>query len=419
MKYECSFCGKPADGLYMFESSVNNKIYVCEECVNYAHAHLEDFHNVEEADSNEKVRKECLTPSMIRSFLDEYVIGQTYAKQLLSVAVYNHMKMLEHSGSKNKNNVEIEKSNILLVGPSGCGKTHIIKNLARIFKVPYAIADATTLTESGYVGADVETVLQKLYYNAGGDLKAAEKGIVFIDEIDKKACKAKENTSITRDVSGEGVQQALLKIIEGQKVEVMLDGQRKHPYGETVTIDTSKILFIVGGAFPGIEKIIRQRVLPQKNNQLGLVLENTSKAEKAEEEFNELITEVSSEDIRKYGLIPEFIGRLPIICPLKQLTKEELKAILTEPKNALLKQYQELLSYDNVKLNFTDEALSEVAKIAIANNTGARGLRAIMEKVLLNIMYTEPDRKEQKKVVTVDAELVRKNFKKKCSELVA
>ena len=289
--------------------------------------------------------------------------------------------------------MEIEKSNILLIGPSGSGKTHIVKTLAKLFDVPYAIADATTLTESGYVGADVESVLQKLLTAANGDIKRAERGIIFIDEIDKKANKGGENTSITRDVSGEGVQQALLKIIEGSVVEVF-DEKRRNPMGVTKEIDTSKILFIVGGAFPGIEKFIKNRLQYRQQTTIGIDLGEAGEknALSREVEYNEVIDQVTTEDLRKYGMIPEFLGRLPVICCLHELGEEQLVQILTEPKNALVKQYQQLLSYDGIKLELEQEALQAIAHRAIANKTGARGLRAIMEEVLLDTMFAAPDK---------------------------
>ena len=318
-------------------------------------------------------------------------------------------QLLEHWDNIQEGDVEVEKSNILMVGPTGSGKTHLIKNLARLFKVPYAICDATTLTESGYVGSDVETVLQKLLNAANGDVKLAERGIVFIDEIDKKANKGGVNNSITRDVSGEGVQQALLKLIEGNKVDVQLEGQRKHPYSDMVQIDTSKILFIVGGAFPGIDEIIKRRLNYKVTSSVGIMLDEAEEEKLAGEvDINEVIDKVNQEDFRNYGLIPEFLGRLPIICPLKELTEDQLCQILTEPKNALVKQYKELLKYDKVDLEFDQDALKAIANKAIVTKTGARGLRSIMENLLLDTMYSIPGqmRKEKNKrgslVITKD-----------------
>lgn len=388
----CSFCGKPkSDDVVILRSTVKPDTYICEKCIEKSKAIIMSLPKPDalsrsgDADAYEDID----TPHDIADFLDQYVIGQDEAKRKLAVSVYNHYKMLDHA-ENSESDVEIEKSNILMVGPSGCGKTHLIKSLARLFKVPYAIADATTLTESGYVGADVETVLQKLLNNASGDIKQAERGIVFIDEIDKKANKSQENNSITRDVSGEGVQQALLKLIEGSEVEVQLTGQRRHPYSDTVTIDTSKILFVVGGAFPGIEQIIKKRMNYKNQASVGIPLTGVTEKLSASAEYNEVIMDVVHEDFRKYGLIPEFLGRLPIICPLKELTEEELCKILTEPKNALVKQYKEMLKYDNVTLEFTDSALEAIASKAIKSKTGARGLRSIMEDVLLDVMFDVP-----------------------------
>lgn len=348
-----------------------------------------------------KIKK--YTPRQIFDHLSQYVVGQEKAKEILSVAFYNHLKRLEME-TNHKSQVEVEKSNILMVGPSGSGKTHLVKQLARLFELPYAIADATSLTESGYVGNDVESVLQALYNNAGGDLHLAERGIVFIDEIDKKACKQAESTSITRDVSGEGVQQALLKLIEGSKVEVQLTGARRHPYGDSIEMDTSRILFIVGGAFPGIEKLIKERLKYRKRNQVGLNLASSNSTSAEEVPYNEVINQITHEDLRSFGLIPEFLGRMPVLCPLKELHEEELVRILTEPKNALVKQYQELFLQDKLKLEFDQEALELIAHIAIKNKTGARGLRSIMEKVLLQAMFELPDTNIRKrtKLVKID-----------------
>ena len=405
---KCSFCGASGENVNIFRSNEHDDIYICEDCVK------QTFEALKEYEEQEKLEKtlnnpEVMTPSDIREFLDQYVIGQDRAKEILSVAVYNHMKLLEHWDNIQEGDVEVEKSNILMVGPTGSGKTHLIKNLARLFKVPYAICDATTLTESGYVGSDVETVLQKLLNAANGDVKLAERGIVFIDEIDKKANKGGVNNSITRDVSGEGVQQALLKLIEGNKVDVQLEGQRKHPYSDMVQIDTSKILFIVGGAFPGIDEIIKRRLNYKVTSSVGIMLEEAEEEKLAGEvDINEIIDKVNQDDFRNYGLIPEFLGRLPIICPLKELTEDQLCQILTEPKNALVKQYKELLKYDKVDLEFDQDALKAIANKAIVTKTGARGLRSIMENLLLDTMYSIPGqmRKEKNKrgslVITKD-----------------
>ena len=340
-----------------------------------------------------------MLPTEIKAFLDEYVIGQERAKKILSVGLHNHMKRINRTSC----DIEIDKSNILMLGPSGCGKTHIIKNLARLFKVPYAIADATTLTESGYVGNDVESVLQQLLFSAIKDIddyvdekdllkkaaRKAETGIVFIDEIDKKASKAEENMSITRDVSGEGVQQALLKLVEGGDVSVQLNGTRKHPYASTIKINTNNILFICGGAFPGIENIISRRTVCNIKRNLGIQVEEYQIFNE-EKSYNDYIDDVNTEDLRKYGLIAEFIGRFPIICPMHELSEEELCRILTEPKNSIIKQYQEILREDDINIEFNEEALMQLARNAKKNKTGARGLRSQLEKLLLEVMYDGP-----------------------------
>lgn len=403
----CSFCGYSGDGRTMFQS--NGESCICEECLETAYEVLleekaKQDTEMEDAQESAGSNADIMTPDEIKKYLDQYVIGQEVAKKILSVATYNHMKMLEFYD--NDSEIEIEKSNVLMLGPSGSGKTHLIKSLARLFKVPYAIADATTLTESGYVGADVESVLQKLLRAADGDVRLAERGIVFIDEIDKKASKGQENNSITRDVSGEGVQQALLKLIEGNKVDVQMNGERRHPYAETVEMDTSKILFIVGGAFPGIQNIIKKRLNYKSAASVGLNLTGKEEQLQADVEYNEVIEQANHEDLRKYGLIPEFLGRLPIICPLKELTEEEMCQILTEPKNSLVKQYTKLMDYDKVDIRFDDEAVKAIARQAISNKTGARGLRSIMEKILLNVMYSTPGEARRNKrssmVVTRD-----------------
>ena len=397
-KLKCAFCGRSGNDAFLLTSPIGQGVAICDECVRVAYECVEDAMGPKEEKAAQSVAQkhqdktaEEMTPTEIRRFLDQYVIGQDYAKRILSVAVYNHMKMLNHADNLQNGDVEIEKSNVLMVGPSGCGKTHIIKNLARLFKVPYAIADATTLTESGYVGSDVETVLQKLLFSANGDVKQAERGIVFIDEIDKKANKSQENNSITRDVSGEGVQQGLLKLIEGGIVDVQLSGQRRHPYADTVPVDTSKILFVVGGAFPGIDQIIKKRLHYKAISSVGLNLDGKEEQLQSAVAYNEVIDKAIADDFRKFGLIPEFIGRLPVICPMKELTEDELVQILTEPKNALVKQYKEMLKYDKVELEFTEEALKAIAHEAITGKTGARGLRSIMEHLLLDTMYTIPE----------------------------
>ena len=331
-----------------------------------------------------------LHPEKIKEYLDHRIIGQEQAKKILSVAVYNHYKMLDYA-AKHKDDqkkVTIGKSNILMIGPTGVGKTALIQALADVLQVPFAITDATTLTENGYVGADPESCIQRLLRAADGDIARAETGIVYIDEIDKLACKG-ENMSITRDVSGEGVQQALLKIIEGTRVDLQPNGMRRHPEAETVEIDTSRILFIVGGAFVGIDNFICSRVnTPAVEKTLGFCMERPNSLKETKLSFNELIDRVAQEDFRNYGIIPELLGRLPVIAPLHELGTGELCRILTEPQNALVKQYQEVFRCDDVNLRFSDGALQAIADRAIQNGTGARGLRTIMENVLLDRMYT-------------------------------
>ena len=407
----CSFCGEPEDdNFYLISSPEEPGVFICSKCLKKSYLKIKA---IEESDQGEQdYSTDIPTPSQIKAFLDKYVVGQEKAKKILSTALYDHMKLIEHSDNIEEDNVDVEKSNIILAGPTGSGKTYLVRTLARVMKVPYAICDATTLTESGYVGSDVETILQKLYIAAGQDEKLAERGIIYIDEIDKKANKGGENMSITRDVSGEGVQQALLKIIEGSKVDVPIQGKRLHPDAPVVTIDTSKILFIVGGAFPGIEKIIMKRKNISSRYSLGLNINSSNGPEKISKdmEINDVIEDLTHDDFRKYGLIPEFLGRLPVICPLKELTEDELCEILTKPKNALIKQYQELMKYDNVKLEFEDEAVKAIARKAIDNKTGARGLRTIMESILLDTKYSIPDKVKNKSgILTVNEKCVTEN----------
>ena len=384
----CSFCGRTQDEVKKLIAGPG--VYICDECINVAQTILED----ELAEDKEKPAfelKKLPTPREIKQNLDDYVIGQETAKKTLSVAVYNHYKRLQSNSSMNSDDVELQKSNIVMVGPTGSGKTLLAQTLARFLDVPFAIADATSLTEAGYVGEDVENCLLKLIQAADFDIARAERGIIYIDEIDKIARKS-ENPSITRDVSGEGVQQALLKILEGTEANVPPQGGRKHPHQEMLQIDTTNILFICGGAFDGIEKTIRSR-RTEKNMGFGADIHK-----KNEESVEELLKEIIPTDLQKFGLIPELIGRLPVLVTLNPLDEEAMVHILTEPKNALVKQYQALLSYDDVKLEFDEDALQEIANKAIERKTGARGLRSIIEETMMDVMFEVPSQENVKLV---------------------
>ena len=391
----CSFCGKTQEEVKKLIAGPN--VYICDECIDLCNEILKDDEFAKEVDTSVKLLK----PNEIKSKLDDYVIGQELAKKILSVAVHNHYKRIYHS---KKTNVEIEKSNILMIGPTGTGKTLLAKTLARILNVPFAIADATTLTEAGYVGEDVENVVLKLLQAADYDVKRAEKGIIFIDEIDKISRKT-DSPSITRDVSGEGVQQALLKIIEGTVANIPPQGGRKHPQQEYIQVDTTNILFLCGGAFSGLNDIIRRRI---GERTLGFKTKGKPSIEVKLADDENILAYAQPEDLVKYGLIPEFVGRLPIIAYFHELTEDALISILNEPKNALIKQYKEMFRLDNVKLTFTNSALRTIAKLAIKRKTGARGLKSIIEQSMLDLMYKVPSIEDIKECIVTEDVILNK-----------